>query len=104
MDLLYQRYASPFDFLNRVIRYKRLTEIVEFIVFDKNESESEQKTWEFYLHRVYDRSYSEFKEQLDDEPENHRMTDDEFKTTFNNSVSILRDFNPDIKERNDGII
>lgn len=99
MDLLYQRYASPFNFLNLAIKHKRLTDIVEFIVLDKYESDSEQKTWEFYLHRIYDKSYSEFKEQIDsDEPENRKMTDDEFKTTFNNSISILRDFNPDTEE------
>ena len=99
MDLLYQRYASPFDFLNRVIKYKRLTEIVEFIVIEQNEKEAEQKTWEYYLHRIYDKSYLEFKEQINFEnTESHKMTDDEFKTTFDNSISVLRDFNPDIKE------
>lgn len=99
MDLLYQRYASPFDFLNRVIKYKRLTEIVEFIVIEQNEKEAEQKTWEYYLHRIYDKSYLEFKEQINfEDTESHKMTDDEFKTTFDNSISVLRDFNPDIKE------
>lgn len=99
MDLLYQRYASPFDFLNRIIRYKRLTEIVEFIVLDEYETISEQKTWEFYLHRVFDKTYAEFKEEINsDNTESHQMNADEFKTTFDYSISILRDFNPDIKE------
>lgn len=95
MDLLYRRYASPFDFLNRVIKYKRLNEIVSFIVIKHMEEENEQKTWEFYLHRPIDKSYNDFKAELSYEPSNTEMTETEFKATVQDSQLILKNFNPE---------
>lgn len=99
MDLLYRRYASPFDFLNRVIKYKRLNEIISFIVAEFMEEENEQKTWEFYLHRPIEESYNDFKaEILSHGPSNTEMTEAEFKATVKDSKFILKNFNPEKKE------
>ena len=53
MDLLFRRYASPFLLLDEVIKNNRLSEFVAEVM----KSENERQTWEFYLHKVFDKSY-----------------------------------------------
>lgn len=58
MDLLFSRYASPFYLLDTYISVGSLS---DFII-DLYESVNEDKLWEFFLHKVYDKSWGEFLE------------------------------------------
>ena len=84
MDCLFERYGNPFLFIDTLIIYGRFTDFVlEFL-----EIQNEKMTWEFFLHKVYDKSYDEFKESIKPVPK------EQLETTVKNSKSILNNFNP----------
>lgn len=92
MDLLYQRYASPFSFLDMAISQNRLYECVS-LVADKYE---EQMEWDYYLHKVKENiSFDEFKERIHKKSKPNEKID--FETTVKQSQNILNGFNPNIK-------
>ena len=84
MDCLFERYGILFLFIDTLIIYGRFTDFVlEFL-----EIQNEKMTWEFFLHKVYDKSYDEFKESIKPVPK------EQLETTVQNSKSILNNFNP----------
>lgn len=90
MDLLFKRYASPFVLLDSLILAGRFEEFVlEFL-----QLQSEDKTWEFFLHKVFDKSYMDFCKELDTTTKNQGMTDEQIETTINEAKNILKNFNP----------
>lgn len=97
MDLLFRRYASPFLFLNGYIQTGRFSEFI----FEFAGAVQETDEWEIYLHKVWDKSYSEFKESIDTDQKNRNMSDHDFETTLQNSMNILGNFNPEIERGED---
>lgn len=98
MDLLFVRYASPFSLMGNMMRVGRFSEFVDNIIEVVNketEDKGEQRMWELYLHRVFDKSYSEFTEAQKVEQDNRKMTTSEIETTIAMSNSILANFNPE---------
>ena len=98
MDLLFVRYASPFSFMGNMMRVGRFSEFVDNIIEVVNketEDKGEARMWELYLHRVFDKSYSEFTEAQKVEQDNRKMTTSEIETTIAMSNSILANFNPE---------
>ena len=95
MDLLYQRYASPFSFLDGIIQSGRFYDFV--VYFDRTiAKEKEEKTlWEYYLHRVYDKSFEAWKEEMRNDLKNKNMSERTIETTVQDSVNILNNFNPE---------
>ena len=84
MDLLFSRYASPFLFIDTVIDARRFSDFVTHFC-GVNE---EQKEWEYFLHKVFDKSFDDFRESLEPpKPVN-------FETTIQTSKSILDNFKP----------
>ena len=69
----------------------RFAEFVHEFVRLENEKEEEKTIWEFYLHRVYDKSFVEFKQSLHP---NAKPTKKDLETTVNESKSILAGFAP----------
>ena len=89
MDLLFSKYASPFLLLDSFISAGRFCDfILKFI-----DLENEKTMWEFYLHKVYDMSYDDFRTSCSREikPE---TTEEEVEGTILESQSILNEFNP----------
>lgn len=87
MDLLFSKYASPFLLLDQMISCGRFLEfVVEFI-----DLENERIQYEFWLHRVWDKSFNEFKEEI--KPKNV-IPAENLETTINNSKNILINFVP----------
>lgn len=89
MDLLFKRYASPFSFIDSLILSGRFSEGVSEIFSFLNED----KEWEFFLHKVFDKSFEEFKNTTFVQPQ--EMTADDFEATVNNSKSMLQGFVPE---------
>ena len=58
MDLLFSRYASPFSLLDSYISIGGLNGFI----FDLYDVINEEKLWDFYLHKVYEQTWSEFLE------------------------------------------
>lgn len=89
MDLLFSKYASPFLLLDGFILTGRLFDFVlEFI-----DIENEKTMWEFYLHKIHDMSFDEFKKSCTSR-QTEPQTDEELETTIQNSQSMLNGFNP----------
>ena len=85
MDLLFQRYASPFVLLDNLIITHSLN---NFVI----EERKEKTEWEFFLHKVYDKSWSEFSDSIK-QSENQEPID--LGATLNKSKNILNNFTPE---------
>jgi hypothetical protein len=91
MDLLFQRYASPFIFIDGMLETGRFCEFVSEFVNAKLETDE----WEIYLHKVWDKSFSDFKEAIKNNSENRLMTERQIEATVQNSANILSNFSPE---------
>ncbi len=88
MDLLFSRYASPFSLLDSVICMRQFSSFIDEMI----EAENEKIMWEYYLHRVLDKSFSDFKKSV----ETHiKPSDEQVETTVLTSKDILNQFIPE---------
>ena len=88
MDLLFVRYASPFVLLDGLILTNSLNNYVdEFFDFI-----NEGREWEFFLHKVYDKSWSEFSKEIE-QSENQKPVD--LGATLVKSKNMLNNFTPE---------
>ena len=95
MDLLYQRYASPFSFMDGMIQSGRFYEfVVEFVNTIAKEKE-EERSWEFFLHKVWEGTYQDFISDVETTQKNLHISKQSFETTVQHSMNILNNFNPD---------
>ena len=94
MDLLFKRYASPFLLLDGYIQTSRLCEFIDTLCKQKVEDDR----WEFFLHKVWDKSYPEFCEEVKTTQSLNNMSDQDVEKTIQKSMNILQNFNPQGKE------
>ena len=94
MDLLYQRYASPFSFMDEMINTSRFCEFVDNFVSTYNKEREDKLDWEYFLHKVYDMTFKDFKEHIKINSETQNMTKKNIETTITDSLNILGNFNP----------
>ena len=91
MDLLFVRYASPFILLDSFITTNSLNDFVNdffnFVIEERNE----KSQWEFFLHKVYDKSWSEFSDDIE-QSENQKPID--LGATLVKSKNMLSNFTP----------
>jgi hypothetical protein len=95
MDLLSRRYANPCFFLNGVISTGRLDEFIDEFSAMELEEQEEKANWEFFLHKVFDKSYSEFLEEIKTQKAHQNMSERTIETTVHMSLDILNGFNPE---------
>ena len=94
MDQLFKRYADPFPFMDGMIQTGRFREfVVEFLKTISKEKE-DQLDWEFFLHKVWEGTFNEFKESIDTNKRNQAMSEQTMETTIKDSMNILKNFNP----------
>lgn len=92
MDLLFKRYASPFLLLDNYIQQGRFFEfIVEFAKIT-----NEEKMFDVWKHKVFDKSFEEFKETIMTETKNETINVSKIamKKTIQDSRAILESFDP----------
>lgn len=58
----------------------------------------EDDKWEYFLHKVFEGSYSDFCNSLQTSQESQEMSEDDVETTLKMSMNILGNFNPDKEE------
>ena len=87
MDLLFTRYASPFVLLDGLI----LTNSLNNFVYDFFDFINEERNWEFFLHKVYDQSWSDFVKEIE-QSENQKPID--LGATIVKSKNMLNNFTP----------
>ena len=87
MDLLFTRYASPFVLLDGLILTNSLYNFIsDFLGFVRENDE-----WEFFLHKVDDKSWSEFSNDIE-QAENQKPID--LGATLMKSKTMLNNFTP----------
>lgn len=95
MDLLYQRYADPFSFVDGMIRTGRLAEFVDQFITTTFKEKEKRNNWEYFLHKVWDDiSFTDFENGMKVDSENKHMTKEQIETTVKDSMNILKNFNP----------
>lgn len=95
MDRLFARYADPFSFINGMIRTGRFCEFVGNLWVTDSTERNDREIWEFFLHRIFDKSFDEFKEELRINAMNRNMSARTFETTINESMKILQKLSPE---------
>ena len=95
MDLLYQRYASPFSFVDGMIQTCRFSEFVDSFLEKVGKEKEEKLDWEYFLHKVWEGSYQEFKEEIKVNKQNQNMSKRTIETTVQDSLDILKNFSPE---------
>ena len=91
MDLLFVRYASPFILLDGFITTNSLNDFVNDFFNFVIEERKEKSQWEFFLHKVYDKSWSEFSYDIE-QSENQKPID--LGATLVKSKNMLNNFTP----------
>ena len=93
MDLLFARYANPFLLLDEMIASSRMLEFVNKVIKIRNEEQENDTLWEFFLHKVFDKTYEDFlREAGKTKPMLEEAVD--FETTIKESINMLQDFKP----------
>jgi hypothetical protein len=94
MDLLFKRYANPFQLLDEMIASGRMLEFIERIAKIQSDENEHNTLWEFFLHKVYNKTYAEFlrENKIQHEPPEQAI---DFEATINDSFSMLQGFCPE---------
>ena len=91
MDLLFKRYASPFCLIDSLIMTNSLNSFVDDFFDFVIEERKEKTEWEFFLHKVYDKSWSEFSNDM--KPSKNQKPVD-LGATIIKSKNMLNNFTP----------
>lgn len=94
LDELYKRYSNPFPLIDGMIQTGRFAEWVNKFVDTINSEREEQTLWDYWLHKDWENSFADFKSELETDKANQNMSEQAMETTIQNSLDILKDFNP----------
>lgn len=81
--------------MDGMIQAGRFDEFVIDFIKAVNLELEEKYDWEFFLHKIYDKSYKEFKEEIKTNQQNQEMSERNIEATIQHSMNILNNFNPD---------
>ena len=81
--------------MNGMILTGRFSEFVTDFVKATNEEKEQQHNWEFFLHRVWDKTFETFKKEIEEQKQVQNMSERTIETTIQHSMNILNNFNPD---------
>ena len=92
MDLLYKRYESPFILIDNLILTNSSSSFIDDLINFINEEKEEQTRWEFFLHRVFDKSWKKFCDEVS-QPIDDKEID--LGATVKKSKNMLNNFTPE---------
>lgn len=95
MDLLFKRYASPFLFIDGMIQTCRFEEFVNKFANTSVQEKEEEQNWQFFLHKVWQGTYQDFADEIENNKKNMSMSKRTLETTVNHSLDILNNFVPE---------
>ena len=92
--MLFKRYANPMIILEQMIRTQRFSEFINEFVRIQNEELEDRTQWEFWLHRVFDKTWAQFLEAVEGNSGGTEKipTQDELEQTVMESKKIFSDF------------
>lgn len=80
--------------LNQMIATGRLEEFVDEFVRIRNEEQEDKAEWDVWLHRIFDKSFAEFRKSLQGNNKTAAPTPEEIKSIAMDSRNILAGFAP----------
>ncbi len=86
---MFSRYGNAETLLDGYINYGRL----RYFINDFIDICNEEQVWDIWKHKVQDKSYSEFREEILT-PDNQAVSAAKISETINQSLDILAKFNP----------
>ena len=92
MDLLFKRYASPFLLIDNLILIGSSSSFIDDLIDFINKEKEEQINWEFFLHKVFDKSWKEFCDEVS-QPIDDKEID--LGATVKKSKDMLNNFTPE---------
>lgn len=92
MDLLFSRYASPFVLLDNLLLTNSLSDFIDDMFKLINEERKEKTQWEFFLHKVYDKTWKEFIDEINISNEQKEI---DLGATLKKSKNMLKNFTPE---------
>lgn len=92
MDLLFSRYASPFILIDQLILAQSLSNYIDDLFGFMTEEKQEKTNWEFFLHKIYNKSWKEFCDEIS--VENSVENNISITDTLIKSKEILNNFIP----------
>ena len=95
MDSLFKRYANPFLFMDGMIRTGRFCFFVRSFWKEIHEEEDEKTLWDYYIHRVFEGSFDDFRKSIEIDKQNQSMSEQAMETTIKHSMNILQNFSPE---------
>ena len=95
MDQVSKRYSDPCFFMDGMIQTCRFSEFVLEFVKTINQEKEDKLDWEFFLHKVWEGTFQEFKEGIKANKENQGMSMRTIETTVQDSLNILKNFTPE---------
>ena len=90
--MLFKRYANPFVLLDDLISTNSTSEFITDLFTFINEEREEQTQWEFFLHKVYDKTWKEFVDEINTSKEQKEV---DLGATLKKSKNMLKNFNPE---------
>ena len=96
MDLLAQRYASPFLILDEFIRIHQLHDFVTETLKAIADEKIHDARWQFYLHKVFDMTFEEYLRRCEQpQHEGKKMSHEVMGNIINDSRKMLEGFMPE---------
>ena len=92
MDLLFKRYASPFVLLDNLIFTNSTSDFISDLIKTINEEQEKKELWDFFLHKVYDKSWKEFVDEINISKEQKEV---DLGATLTKSKNMLKNFTPE---------
>ena len=92
MDLLFKRYASPFILLDNLIATTSLRDFIDDFYKFINKEKQEETKWQFFLHKVFDKSWKDFCEEIASVDKAEKV---DVGATIKKSYDMLNNFTPD---------
>lgn len=92
MDLLFKRYASPFVLLDNFIAMGSLSDFIDDFFKFIDEEQQEDTKWQFFLHKVFDKSWKEFCEEIESVDKTEKV---DLDATIKKSYNMLNNFAPE---------
>lgn len=95
MDLLAQRYASPYSILDDFIRLRQLHEFIVEILTRIADERVHEVRWDFWLHKVFNMEFEDFVRKCEEPEMANRIDYTEIGGIISNSKSLLDGFVPE---------
>ena len=78
--------------LEQMIQEGQLIEFIDELIKIVNEEKHEKTMWEYYLHRIYDRSFAQFMDEHEQSPEE---SESNLEATVKQSYEMMKNFHPE---------